>query len=167
MSKIKNSYQILILLTGGEINDMPQTKDELVKLSAYPCSVIIIGVGAANFSSMTELDGDDGLLCDSRDTPAERDIVQFVEFKEAMKWGNLEELVLKEIPDQVCEYMYKKGALSEALDQEMARYNEETNQSNHIADRSHISLISHGKKAEQIEFSAKLTTIDKLNDGEL
>ncbi len=39
--------------------DMPATKSALVELSRKPCSVIIIGVGSANFSSMDELDGDD------------------------------------------------------------------------------------------------------------
>lgn len=44
-AEIKNAYQILVLLTAGNIDDMPQTKDLLVELSAHPCSVIIIGIG--------------------------------------------------------------------------------------------------------------------------
>ena len=38
---------------------------------------------------MEELDGDDGILRNSTGKPVERDIVQFVAFDEAMKWGNL------------------------------------------------------------------------------
>ena len=70
----------------------------LVQLSAYPCSVIIIGIGNENFEGMQELDGDNYRLCDEKGNSVERDIVQFVEFNEAIKYGNLEELVLKEIP---------------------------------------------------------------------
>ena len=42
-------YNILLLLTDGIINDMPDTKRQLVELSALPCSVIIVGVGNADF----------------------------------------------------------------------------------------------------------------------
>ena len=78
---------------------MPGTKDLLVELSSLPCSVIIIGIGKAKFLGMRELDGDNVLLCNQAGQPVERDIVQFVEFNEAMMYGNLEEQVLKEIPN--------------------------------------------------------------------
>jgi hypothetical protein len=60
------SYEILLLLTDGEIHDMPQTKEILVRLSQLPCSVIIIGVGTEDFSKMHVLDSDNVLLSDDR-----------------------------------------------------------------------------------------------------
>ena len=45
-----------------------------------PCSVIIVGVGNANFSAMEELDGDGGVLHDDKKRPVSRDLVQFVNF---------------------------------------------------------------------------------------
>ena len=74
-----------------------------------PCSIIIIGVGQADFTSMEALDGDGGRLKNSAGVPAARDIVQFVEFREAMVRGNLAEEVLKEVPGQVCSYMERIG----------------------------------------------------------
>ena len=47
---------------------------------------------------MNELDGDGALLKDDKGNSCERDVVQFVAFNEAIKSGNLEEMVLKEIP---------------------------------------------------------------------
>ena len=41
-------------------------------------SIIIIGVGNADFGLMEQLDGDDAALKNSRGIRAERDIVQFV-----------------------------------------------------------------------------------------
>ena len=38
----------------------------MVDLSSMPCSVIIVGVGDADFGAMEELDGDGGLLRDNR-----------------------------------------------------------------------------------------------------
>ena len=81
----------MLLLTDGTIHDMPKTKDLIVKLSDMPCSVIIIGVGDAEFDAMEELDGDDGVLRNSRGIAVSRDIVQFVEFKQAMLKGDLAE----------------------------------------------------------------------------
>ena len=49
VSQQSNTYQILLLLTDGVIHDMPRTKDLIVQLSELPCSIIIVGVGAADF----------------------------------------------------------------------------------------------------------------------
>lgn len=82
-----------------------------------PCSIIIVGVGNADFSAMEELDGDDGMLTNSRGQPVARDIVQFVEFNASMARGDLAEQVLKEVPDQVCSYMEAIGFMPRALEQ--------------------------------------------------
>ena len=84
---------------------MDKTKEALVDLSQLPCSIIIIGVGNAEFSSMDELDGDGGPLRDGRGRACARDIVQFVAYNQAMAQGNLAEQVLKEVPGQFCRHM--------------------------------------------------------------
>ena len=58
---------------------MRQTIDAVVRAShSAPLSVIIVGVGTANFSAMDQLDADDHALRSSRGQDAARDIVQFV-----------------------------------------------------------------------------------------
>ena len=96
---------------------MPQTKQILVKLSQLPASVIIIGVGNADFDAMEELDGDGGLLRDDYGNVCKRDIVQFVEYREAMKRGDLAEQVLKEVPEQFVSYMERSGIRPEIVEQ--------------------------------------------------
>lgn len=44
-------------------------------------SIIIVGVGSAEFQAMEFLDGDDGVLKSLTGEPAVRDIVQFVPFR--------------------------------------------------------------------------------------
>ena len=58
---------------------------------------------------MEELDGDGALLRDNNGRACLRDIVQFVEFRECTKRGNLAEEVLREVPDQVCQYYERIG----------------------------------------------------------
>ncbi len=41
---------------------MQQTKLAIIRASAYPISIVIVGVGSADFSAMNELDSDDRLL---------------------------------------------------------------------------------------------------------
>jgi hypothetical protein len=97
-----------LLLTDGTIHDMPKTKEVIVDLCQFACSVIIIGVGNANFTAMRELDGDGpGGLKDQKGRQAARDIVQFVEFTKACQQGDLAEQVLKEIPTQFVGFMEK------------------------------------------------------------
>ena len=52
-------YHILLILTDGAIHDMQATKDVIVECSHYPLSIIIVGIGNADFSNMIELDGDE------------------------------------------------------------------------------------------------------------
>lgn len=59
---------------------MQETVDMIVEASYLPLSIIIIGVGNANFDKMDVLDGDGKVLRNSRGVPAARDIVQFVPF---------------------------------------------------------------------------------------
>ena len=96
---------MLLLLTDGVIHDMPTTRDTIEQLSNLPCSIIIVGVGNADFSAMEELDGDGGRLTNSYGKPCARDIVQFVKYNDAVRRGNLNEQVLKEVPLQLCSYM--------------------------------------------------------------
>jgi hypothetical protein len=43
------SYNILLILTDGEIHDMQATVDLIVQASELPLSIIIIGVGNEKF----------------------------------------------------------------------------------------------------------------------
>ena len=56
------NYHILLILTDGAINDIADTVDRIVELSFLPISIIIIGVGSADFSSMVYLDSDEKKL---------------------------------------------------------------------------------------------------------
>ena len=103
-------YNILMILTDGQINDMQNTIDALVEASYLPISVIIVGIGGGNFGNMDILDADDNPLYDRRRRKADRDLVQFVPFNDYKNDPpKLAEQVLEEIPRQVVEYYQHKG----------------------------------------------------------
>ena len=58
VSQQKQKYHILVILTDGAISDMNQTTMQIIRGSELPLSIIIVGVGNANFSSMKVLDAD-------------------------------------------------------------------------------------------------------------
>ena len=60
---------ILLILTDGVITDMADTREAIVHASHLPMSVIIVGVGNADFSDMQMLDGDDGILRSPKGEP--------------------------------------------------------------------------------------------------
>lgn len=60
---------------------MDKTIDLLVDNCNIPLSIIIVGVGNADFTNMVRLDGDNGLFS-SKGRRAARDIVQFVPFRD-------------------------------------------------------------------------------------
>ena len=88
---------------------MADTKNLIVQMSTMPISIVIIGVGNNEFELMEELDADKKALTSTSGKTAARDIVQFVKFSDFSTRGYqlLSEEVLREIPDQVTEYLVK------------------------------------------------------------
>ena len=70
------------MLTDGVLSDMSNTRAAIVAASKLPMSLIIVGVGQADFDDMEILDGDNGVLRAPSGEPAHRDIVQFVPFRD-------------------------------------------------------------------------------------
>ncbi|XP_065064940.1 copine-3-like [Rhopilema esculentum] len=107
---VANAYFILLILTDGEITDMDETIKAIVEASYLPLSIIIVGVGSANFSNMEYLDADKQRLSFGGKTAA-RDIVQFVPFREfkGAPPHSLAKCVLAEVPAQVTSYFKMKG----------------------------------------------------------
>ncbi|XP_017340153.1 copine-8 isoform X1 [Ictalurus punctatus] len=111
-----SEYFILLIISDGVISDMAQTKESIVNASCLPMSIIIVGVGSAEFDEMVELDGDE-VRISSRGRFAERDIVQFVPFRDyidprgnhILSMARLAKDVLAEIPDQFLHYMRTRG----------------------------------------------------------
>uniref|UniRef100_A0A674E394 Copine-4-like n=1 Tax=Salmo trutta TaxID=8032 RepID=A0A674E394_SALTR len=110
-------YFILLILTDGVITDMADTREAIVHASHLPMSVIIVGVGNADFSDMQMLDGDDGILRSPKGEPVLRDIVQFVPFKDFKHASPaaLAKSVLAEVPNQVVDYYNAKGIRPKCL----------------------------------------------------
>lgn len=75
-------YYVLLIITDGVITDIDQTCSAIVAASRLPMSIIIVGVGGADFGAMEFLDSDDKLLRSPHGDVASRDIVQFVPFRE-------------------------------------------------------------------------------------
>ncbi|XP_078091518.1 copine-8 isoform X1 [Mustelus asterias] len=126
-----SQYFVLLILTDGVISDMAQTKESIVNIlhlqrkeichhnllaACLPMSIIIVGVGPAEFDAMEELDGDE-IRISSRGRYAERDIVQFVPFRDyvdrtgnhVLSMARLAKDVLAEIPEQFLSYMKSRG----------------------------------------------------------
>ena len=119
----QQNYYVLLIITDGIITDMRETVQAIIRASNLPMSVIIVGVGNADFSQMSILDGDgERLKCGEE--VALRDIVQFVEFNSfcvsersanapstlfVQNQAKLAKAVLAEVPQQLSEYMRLKG----------------------------------------------------------
>jgi len=106
-----HEYYVLLIITDGEITDLDQTIEAIVQASGLALSIIIVGVGDADFASMDRLDSDDvHLVSPISHQTAKRDIVQFVPFRECRNNGPLlAEKVLHEVPAQLVSYMASKA----------------------------------------------------------
>ncbi|KAI3860469.1 hypothetical protein MKX03_032082 [Papaver bracteatum] len=103
----QKKYFVLLIITDGVVTDLQETIDCLVRASDLPLSILIVGVGDADFNNMEILDADNGNRLKSRTGQfATRDIVQFVPMRQVQ--GNQLSVVqslLEELPGQFLAYM--------------------------------------------------------------
>lgn len=100
------SYTILLLLTDGAVSDAQATKQILAQVADAPLSIVIVGIGNADFSAMQFLDD-----FETRKS-FNRDIVQFVEFnRHEFDKTALTRATLEEIPDQLVQFFHQRGIL--------------------------------------------------------
>jgi hypothetical protein len=112
VSQRTQKYFILLIITDGVINDMDATIDQIVlAANGLPLSIVIVGVGSADFKNMEVLDADDCPLRARDGTFASRDIVQFVPFERfrGLPYQHLAQQTLAEIPGQVLSYFMMRG----------------------------------------------------------
>jgi copine 1/2/3 len=94
----QQTFTILLIVTDGEVSDVAATARCLDNVSNTPLSVVIVGVGDANFSGMQFLD-------DSAMKSGKRDIAQFVQFNQhSSNSVALTSETLREIPNQLVQY---------------------------------------------------------------
>ncbi|GLH04051.1 Copine-8 [Gryllus bimaculatus] len=116
-----SQYFILLIITDGVITDMIRTKQAIIQASSLPMSIIIVGVGNADFSAMDELDADTVPLVHNG-IQAVRDIVQFVPFRNFQSLNNVSKAkaylakeVLAEIPEQIVSFMKSHSVVPKNL----------------------------------------------------
>ncbi|XP_052192155.1 protein BONZAI 3 [Diospyros lotus] len=108
-----SKYFVLLIITDGVLTDLQETKNALVRASDLPLSVLIVGVGNADFKQMEILDADNGQrLESSTGRIATRDIVQFVPLRE-IYGGQISvvQSLLEELPGQFLTYMSSRDII--------------------------------------------------------
>ena len=109
--KNNKRYYTYLMLTDGINHDIDDTIEEIVRSTYLPISIIIIGIGNADFSNMKFLDADDQPLFSGKSQLfSKRDNVQFVEFNKYK--NNLEKLAqetLMELPRQIVDYFHSNS----------------------------------------------------------
>ncbi|KAM3268861.1 protein BONZAI 1 isoform X1 [Capsicum chacoense] len=103
----ERKYFVLLIITDGVITDLQETKDALVQAADLPLSILIVGVGGADFKEMEILDADKGDRLESTTgRVAVRDIVQFVPLRDVQNGDvSVVQSLLAELPSQLLEYM--------------------------------------------------------------
>ncbi|KAF7805157.1 protein BONZAI 3 [Senna tora] len=107
LSHDTSKYYVLLIITDGVVTDLQETIDALVRASDLPLSILIVGVGGADFTSMEVLDADNGRrLESSTGRIATRDIVQFVPMRDVQSGQiSVVQALLEELPAQFLSFM--------------------------------------------------------------
>ena len=99
----KQKYTILLILTDGGVSDVTHTVKTLDNVCNSPLSIVIVGIGNGDFSSMKFLD-------DRRTTDAKPDICAFVDFNSYLNDPDgLTKATLSEVPSQLTAYFMRNG----------------------------------------------------------
>jgi hypothetical protein len=90
---VSHHYCVLLIITDGMVDDIEETQRKLWVYKDLPLSVIILGVGRADFKGLN-------VLC-NRGTPT-----MFVEFrKHQHDPSSMAKAALQELPQQIIDYM--------------------------------------------------------------
>jgi copine 4/6/7 len=111
------SYTILLILTAGHVENVRETRQALIEASEDPLSIVVVGIGDADFSEMHFLD-------ERRDYEelGGRHITKFIQFRDYKSFNALTEAVLEEIPNQLVTYFFDRGIMpGQADDPEAAK----------------------------------------------
>lgn len=172
VQKTKKKYHILLILTDGAITDFDQTVHAIIKASFLPISIIIVGIGEADFTVMDKLDCDKEMLTYEGQT-AQRDIVQFVPFHKFSGSFAAEDLareVLFEVPNQLVEFMTQynvKPQVSTFLPQRTSLSNTVLRQQNNLPMQRTIQnkrlLYQQNSLPTQISIQNKICSMPRQN----
>lgn len=104
VGKSNQVYHIILILATGEIDDLDECYESVIKSCLLPISIIIAGVGVSSFNRIQQFE--ERCLKASRDNVKSRENIQFVRFNTFR--GDSIALageVLKKIPSHILEYM--------------------------------------------------------------
>ncbi|KAF0891980.1 hypothetical protein E2562_011356 [Oryza meyeriana var. granulata] len=103
----QQKYFVLLIVTDGVVTDFQETIDAIIKASDFPLSILVVGVGGADFKEMEFLDPNKGeRLESSTGRVASRDMIQFAPMKDVHGSGiSTIQSLLAEIPGQFMTYM--------------------------------------------------------------
>jgi len=95
-------YTVLLILTDGAVSDVAATARAINAVSHAPLSIVIVGIGSADFSGMQFLDDNNGSI----------DIAQFVDFNtHRHNSAGLTAATLDEIPQQLENYFLRHNIM--------------------------------------------------------
>ncbi|CAK9262098.1 unnamed protein product [Sphagnum jensenii] len=110
VSQDNQKYFVLLIITDGVITDLQQTIIAIINAAELPLSLLIVGVGGADFTEMETLDADKKRLSGPDGRVAARDIVQFMPMRNVAPDGaSIARSLLAELPGQLLEYMKSRG----------------------------------------------------------
>lgn len=96
------TYSILLLLTDGCVSDVEATAACLKEIGDKPISIVMVGVGNADFSGMDFLD--------NMSYAPGRDVAQFVPFNDySSSPSDLSSVTLNEVPNQLVNFFQGRG----------------------------------------------------------
>lgn len=100
IENIKNeeAYHVLFIFTDGQCDDYDATIKAIKLAVDKPMSIIIVGIGKADFTAMRNFD----------DLRISRDVVQFVPFREYATVDQFRNEALAELPKQIIQFYEKK-----------------------------------------------------------
>jgi len=96
------AYNVLLIFTNGQIDDLEATMETINNVQDQPLSIVIVGVGPGDFSTLAEA------VANRNDASSGRDYVRFVDMKEHKADAtDLVSTSLRGVPEQMAMYLSK------------------------------------------------------------
>jgi hypothetical protein len=96
----KKKYKVMLIISDGQIHDIKEVTNKIVKSANYPISIIVLGVGGGNFNELERLDDIKCSLVNHRSEKPIRNNIQFINLDKFSSFDTVMHTIFKRVSSQ-------------------------------------------------------------------
>ena len=100
----RKKYKVMLIISDGQIHDIKELTNKIVKSANYPISIIVLGVGGHNFNELERLDDVKCRLVNDKGEKPIRNNIQFINLDKFHSFATVMNTIFNRVSVQFCDW---------------------------------------------------------------